>query len=166
MTVLSSASHDAPAVELLARESGPADAGGPGKASCEDFESQLQGQIVQCRRRGHGLALLWVELELPAGPGLLEPARVQDMGRRLLRRLRSTDQVARIGPRSFGVILPGAMFSVGQRVALRLRDALAEPYQGGAIRPGLSARLGHAQFPDDGEQAGELLRQAQIQLRI
>lgn len=166
MTVLSSASDEFHAGVLVAREPGPGGAHQAGTVSSQEFESLLQGQMVQCRRRVQGLALLWIELDLPAGHGVLEPARIEDMGRRLLRRVRSTDQVVRIGQRSFGVILPGAVFTVGQRVAQRLRDALAEPYQGGAIRPGLSARLGHAQFPEDGAPAAELLRQAQARLRL
>jgi predicted signal transduction protein with EAL and GGDEF domain len=166
MTVLSSASDDFHARATMARDPGPGGARQPGTVPSPEFESQLHAQIVQCRRRAQGLALLWIELDLPAAHGLLEPARVDDMGRRLLRRVRSTDQVVRIGQRSFCVVLPGAIFSVGQRVTLRLRAALAEPYQGGAIRPGLAARLGHAQFPEDGDTAGILLHQARAELRL
>ena len=76
-------------------------------------------------------------------------ARAQSM-------LRSTDSMARIGGDEFAVIAPGARGENAQRMAESIRTAVSalEP---GSGRPGATASIGWAVFPEDGEDFETLL---------
>lgn len=154
----------APSLRLTAHDDGL-----DGMVSPASFEALLQGQMVNCRRRSQPLGLIWVALERPSSPHpaavpLFEQQGMDDLGRRIRRRVRATDLAARTGSHSFAVILPGATEAVGQQVIRRLRLALNEPYQIGAIRLALATRLGQAQYPDDSTAAAELVARARQNL--
>jgi diguanylate cyclase (GGDEF)-like protein len=85
------------------------------------------------------------------------------IGPRLQSGLRSTDTVARLGGDEFAILLQTGDEHAGlPQVAERILDALREPFeiQGLALR--LTASLGIASFPADGQDEAELLSRADI----
>ena len=128
-----------------------------GLANRRTFERMLQLELVRASRQAApiGLALFAVDglAELEAQTGA---AAADDVLRRvaatLADQLRLIDTVARIGPGTFAAICPGAQ---GTDAATRVRDAVAQlaPAPTGP----LSVTVGVVRFPDQGNEAEQLL---------
>jgi len=83
------------------------------------------------------------------------------MGVRFRRAVRVNDTVARFGGDGFVVLLDGAESPmVAERVADTLLHVARQPVQLGGSVHHLSASLGIAAYPNDGETVEELLRMA------
>lgn len=83
------------------------------------------------------------------------------VGRRLAENCRDGDLVARLGGDEFGVILqtlPNESAVLAWRE--RLESEIARPYQLGAIDVVISASIGTALFPRDGQSANDLIARA------
>ncbi|MGV3655798.1 MAG: bifunctional diguanylate cyclase/phosphodiesterase, partial [Noviherbaspirillum sp.] len=132
------------------------------------FNRQLEHALVQARRYGRGLALLFIDLDRfknindtlghDAGDRLL-----QEMARRLGHALRKGDLVARLGGDEF-VVLVEEINDAAQaaRVARQALAALAPEclLDGQAVH--VTASIGISLFPQDGCDAFTLMKHADI----
>lgn len=138
-----------------------------GLANREFFGELLAQGILQARHRNRQLALLYVDLDgfkevndtfgHDAGDVLL-----RETARRLLDVVRDSDTVARLGGDEFALILPGIRdLAVVQMIGEKLLQELARPYTLGDAHIGeVTASVGIALYPHDGEDAGSLLKSA------
>ncbi len=77
--------------------------------------------------------------------------------------LAATSSVARLGGDEFAVLLRGVGTSpTAVDVAARVLDALHHPYEVGGIELAVEASIGLAWAPDHGDEAGALLRHAEV----
>ncbi|WP_245643455.1 putative bifunctional diguanylate cyclase/phosphodiesterase [Roseateles chitosanitabidus] len=89
---------------------------------------------------------------------------LQHIAARLLRVLRDSDTLARIGGDEFVVLLPGCIAEDAMHVAAKLRAALEAPIplDGSHARVQLTASIGVCAFPKDGTDLDQLLKNADI----
>ncbi|SFX00961.1 diguanylate cyclase domain-containing protein [Marinospirillum alkaliphilum] len=127
---------------------------------------RLDVQLAQAQRYSHSLAVIFIDLNgfkpvndtwgHEVGDQLLKA-----VAQRLQHQLRSTDLLARIGGDEFVVLLPEISNpDEPARVMDKLAAAVAEPFMLNTITLNISASLGLATYPDDGESASELLQHA------
>jgi diguanylate cyclase (GGDEF)-like protein len=127
----------------------------------------LEKAVERTRRRGAKLAGLFIDLD---GFKEVNDLHGHDAGDRLLieaaRRLRavqrSSDPVARLGGDEFFVVLEDIQDAApAERVAEKLLEVLAEPYDLGGDKPvRISASLGVSVFPDDAGDGATLMKHA------
>ena len=127
-----------------------------GVANHGHFQETLYREISRHERRREKLSLLLVDLDdfkkvndrfgHPVGDAVLKGVVA-----RLLAAVREMDTVARYGGEEFGVILPETDAANAQRVAERLRAAVAaSPVDAGLAGPlEVTASIGLAVYPDD-----------------
>ena len=125
-----------------------------------------RAMLEAAARRGVPAALLYLDLnrfkQINDTQGHAAGDRVLDeVARRLRRATRSRDLLARLGGDEFVVLLEGDG-ETALRVASRVQRALAEPLTVGQETYRLSASVGVALFPSDGEHVAELVRKADI----
>ncbi len=84
------------------------------------------------------------------------------VGERLGGTTRPGDIVARLGGDEFGVLLKGADTEVATVAAVRLRGALGRPFALAGISLHVGASVGIAAFPEHAEDAGTLMRHADV----
>jgi len=132
------------------------------------FGDRLHNAIVRSQRDGGLVALMFVDLDdfktindhygHSIGDELL-----QQVARRLVASVRATDSVARIGGDEFTVILEGSqrVEDAGQ-VATKILRTLEEPYRVQDRELRVTASIGIALYPIDGDDAEVLLRDADI----
>ncbi|MHA7274860.1 putative bifunctional diguanylate cyclase/phosphodiesterase [Arthrobacter sp. TMT4-20] len=93
-----------------------------------------------------------------------------DVGDRLLKQvadrlraqLRAEDFLARMGGDEFVIHLNGCGDSESEAVAMKLRAALAEPYDLGSVTVQVNASIGMAHYPAQGNDLTTLLRKADM----
>ncbi len=130
------------------------------------LRDRLEQAIAQAHRRRHSAAVLFVDLDRfklvndtlghAAGDGLLAEA-----ARRLKANVRAADTVGRISGDEFAVILADlAKPEDAEVVARKLIAALAAPFDLRGQEAFVSASIGIALTPDDGEDAETLLKHA------
>ena len=131
--------------------------------------AQLDDRVryaVSLAKRGHGyLALMFLDLDRfkdindtlghSVGDALL--IKLADRLRRLLR---EEDTVTRLGGDEFILLLPGIDARGAAYVAQKLLDAIAEPYSIEHYNLTLTASIGIALYPGDGEDLETLSRSA------
>lgn len=126
----------------------------------------LDAAIERARTSNSGVAVLWVDLDRfkqindnyghRAGDMVL-----QQVARRLRSSVRTSDTLARMGGDEFMVILEGAGNRTGAtRVANEILGALSEPISMENLRLTVTASIGLAFYPEDGQTAEELERNA------
>jgi diguanylate cyclase (GGDEF)-like protein/PAS domain S-box-containing protein len=130
------------------------------------FHDRLTQTMAHARRSGHSMAVLFIDLDRfklvndtfghAGGDRLLKEA-----ASRLLGCLRSGDTVARFGGDEFGAILAelGASGDAGL-VAQKIIEALEQPFSLDGNDTYVTASVGIAVFPADGDEAGTLIRNA------
>jgi diguanylate cyclase (GGDEF)-like protein len=134
------------------------------------FENRIEEEISRARRESKPLALLLVDLDNfkkindtyghDGGDILHEQASA-----RLRACLRSEDVVARVGSDEFGILLPTVSEDEDAlNVAEKLIEALSEPYTLGSQQQHLSATVGVAVFPRDGQTSRAMLQSADFAL--
>jgi len=130
------------------------------------FETRLQEAIESARRYGWPLAVLFMDLDRfkqvndtlghHAGDQVLV-----EVARRLSGGLRRQDSLARLGGDEFALVLPQISGSQDAlKVGRKLQEALAPAVSVGAAEVFLSASIGVSLFPQDGEDASTLQRNA------
>jgi diguanylate cyclase (GGDEF)-like protein/PAS domain S-box-containing protein len=86
---------------------------------------------------------------------------------RLTRCAGDVKEVARLGADNFTLVLPGVQQDgdVARIIEQRLRICFGEPFMAGGTELRISAQIGIALFPNDGADAGILLRNAEAALK-
>jgi diguanylate cyclase (GGDEF)-like protein len=132
----------------------------PNRAS---FESSLTAALAEGGEPR--LAVLHVELD---GFRDVNETLGHSCGDELLRELggrlerEAPDRVARLGGDEFGVLAPGADATEALELAARLAEAIGRPCEVGGVRLELQASIGIALAPENGTEAGTLLRRAGV----
>jgi diguanylate cyclase (GGDEF)-like protein len=127
------------------------------------LEDRLTEELARCRRNGHELSLVMIDCD---GLKAINDTGGHELGDAVLQRVadclrehkRIADVAARLGGDEFVVLLPetGAGDALGFAERFR-RQLVAKPLQGGRT---ITAALGIASFPADGETPDSLLRSA------
>lgn len=135
----------------------------PNRAALDD---RIAATLERANRRAASAALLFLDLDgfksvndtlgHSAGDEVLHV-----VGQRLLGCVRSGDVVGRLGGDEFAVVLEGEDAEPQARViAQRVLEALSKPIGTGAGVVHMTASVGVAVYPEDGESAEELLNSA------
>ncbi len=138
------------------------------------FRQTLAAALPLAAREGAMLALLFVDLDGfkqvndTLGHGLGDLV-LQSVAERLTRCVRDDDTVARLAGDEFTVILPriGGIESAS-RVAAKILEELAHPLRlhGPGVTVTITASVGIACYPGDGEDLGTLLKHADAAMYI
>ncbi|MEO6278588.1 diguanylate cyclase domain-containing protein [Roseateles sp.] len=131
---------------------------------------RVSRQFAQCRRDGEQIALLWVEVEVLEAPGsaLSDDACdgiIQAVSQRLRNRVRGADEVLRIGPHCFAVLLMAAGAGEADIAERRLLQTVRGNYGVDDRLMQVGVRMGTAVFPEDGRNGAELAEAARANLR-
>lgn len=130
------------------------------------FHDRLKLEIRKAHRAGLRMAVLFLDLDRfkevndtlghDAGDKLLV-----DVAQRIGDCVRESDTVARLGGDEFIVILSELDDTISvERVAQSIIRCLAEPFRLGEETACISASVGITMYPEDAEDADELLRHA------
>ncbi len=132
------------------------------------FHSRLGEAMARCRR-GERCAVLYLDLDHfkavndtlghPIGDALL-----RDVTLRLQRQVRTTDTVARLGGDEFAIVQSIEQPTDCTALAKRLLDAVSAPYEVGGHRIIIGLSIGIALGPDDGNDADEIMKNADLAL--
>ncbi|RZT05905.1 PAS domain S-box-containing protein/diguanylate cyclase (GGDEF) domain-containing protein [Duganella sp. CF402] len=137
-----------------------------GLANRLSLNLRLEQLLAQTRRSGGKAAVLFIDLDHFKKINDTHGHATGDLllvavSQRLQELLREVDTIARLGGDEFIVVTDGAITpDEASNIAVRIVDALTTPYhlQGKTVHSGAS--VGVAMFPDDGEDAGTLMRHA------
>ncbi len=132
------------------------------------FFERLNRALAVARRHNRAVALLFVDLDRfkdvndvfghVSGDEVLKV-----MARRLAKGIRDTDTVARLGGDEFIVLAEDVANQVDvNEFGLRLLEALSEPFMLHGQECRLGASIGVAMFPNDGEDAAIMLKNADV----
>jgi len=141
-----------------------------GLANRSAFDARFRESIAACVGSGQMLILHLIDLDHfkivndtlghQAGDLLLKQVAVQ-----IQKFTRKTDFVARLGGDEFGVLQIGSSDTApGSALAEKIRESLSRPFDLGGSEAHISASIGIALCPVDGEVASELLRKADAAL--
>jgi diguanylate cyclase (GGDEF)-like protein len=132
------------------------------------FHSRLGEAMARCRR-GERCAVLYLDLDHfkavndtlghPTGDALL-----REVTGRLQRQVRTTDTVARLGGDEFAIVQAIEEPTDSTALARRLLDAVSAPYDIGGNRIIIGLSIGIALGPDDGNDADEIMKNADMAL--
>jgi diguanylate cyclase (GGDEF)-like protein/PAS domain S-box-containing protein len=130
------------------------------------MNDRLQQAIVQARRSGSQVALMFIDLDRfkmvnDSFGHMTGDSLLKQVAARLVRCLRDTDTVARLGGDEFTIMLPdvaGAQM-VGE-VAQRVLGEFAQPFSDGDQELFVSASIGISLFPRDATAPDELVKHA------
>jgi diguanylate cyclase (GGDEF)-like protein/PAS domain S-box-containing protein len=135
------------------------------------LHDRLKQTILARQRASKSLALLIMDLDHfkevndtlghQAGDLLL-----QQVGPRLRGTIRASDTIARLGGDEFAVLLPGADAGGASLVALEILQALDKPFIVEDHSLTIGASIGIALCPEHGEDAGTLLRHADVAMYV
>lgn len=136
----------------------------------ELFRDRVGLSIIQARRSGMQLAIMFVDLDRfklindtyghQQGDALLK-----EVAGRLRGGLREVDTLARIGGDEFTVLLPGLRSRDNVvRIAQKLNEIMARPFSIDGHVMFVSASIGVSIYPDDGADIETLMRHADIAL--
>ena len=132
------------------------------------FFERLNHALAAARRHDRAVALLFVDLDRfkdvnDAFGHVSGDEVLKVMGRRLTTAIRGTDTVARLGGDEFIVLAEDVANQVDvNEFGLRLLEALSEPFMLHGQECRVGASIGVAMFPNDGEDAAILLKNADV----
>ena len=134
---------------------------------------QLEQALARTHREQKALALLSVDLSgfkyINNGYGhAIGDQLLKAVGRRLARRVRQEDILCRLSADEFLVILPGLdrhhLVSQVAQISEWLLDAVNQPFNVESLDISTSASIGITLYPQDGDDAEQLMRQAHTAL--
>ena len=144
------------------------------------LQEALDGELARCRRHGHPLSLLFLDVDYfkvyndrhghPAGDRLLRKLADVLVGGResgLPVQARRSDVVARYGGEEFVMVLPETTIEGAVVKAERIRRTVAEfPFEHRETQPGhcISVSIGVASFPAHGDEKQKLIDAADREL--
>ena len=127
------------------------------------FKDRLGLAVFQAKRNGTGLALMFIDLDRfklvndTLGHGVGDEL-LQITANRLKTCLRRGDTLARLGGDEFTIVLPDMIDRQDAAlIADKLLTALRLPFELAGQMVHISASIGIAMYPDDGETADELI---------
>ena len=134
----------------------------------ELLDDRLQQAVAQAQREDRSLAVLFIDLDgfkeindtlgHRSGDELLKETAL-----RLSAAVRDADTVARLGGDEYAIVLPRVDGPLeAETVAVKAIQALRRPFLVEGREVHVSASIGLAIFPEDGTNAGELLRKADM----
>ena len=132
------------------------------------FRDRLSLSVVQAKRGGHMLAVMFIDLDRfktindtlghAAGDYLL-----QSVAARLTKCLREGDTVARLGGDEFTLLLPQiADRRAAENTARKILAVLNEPFRIGQENYSTGASIGIAVYPDDGDTLEALIQNSDV----
>ena len=132
------------------------------------FRDRLNLSIIQAKRAGHMLAVMFIDLDRfksindtlghAAGDYLL-----QSVAARLTKCLRESDTVARLGGDEFTLLLPQiADRHAAENAARKVLAALNQPFRIDQQNYSTSASIGIAVYPDDGDTLEALMQNSDV----
>ena len=129
------------------------------------FNRSLETEHQRATRFGRAYSLIFLDLdglrEVNARRGHLAGGQVlKQVGEFLNGRIRRIDIPARIGGDEFVVICPETQKDAARMVAERLRYGIQRLQDGNGKSLGITASIGVASFPDDGDQPDDVLQRA------
>ncbi len=136
------------------------------------FRDRLSQALEAAQRQGTQLVVLLMDLDrfkeindtLGHHHG---DALLKQVGPRIAAVLRSSDTVARLGGDEFAVLLPGVAGSEsGREMALRILEALEEPFMVQGLRLEVGASIGVARAPEHGEDVDTLIQRADVAMYV
>lgn len=134
------------------------------------FIARLHRALTQARQHASGVALYFVDLDRFKG---VNDSAGHDAGDRLLQlvakrlqaAVRSQDTVARLSGDEFVVVMEGiSAREDAERVVAKLQQCFGQPFAVEEHRFHLTASIGFATFPEDGEHPAQLLRHADARM--
>lgn len=134
----------------------------------QSFEINLDSLLDACRRRGNGLTTLYLDIDHFVE---INDALGYDQGDRLLieltRRLkecqRVTELVSRVSSDEFVLAFPGVYLSSDvRRIVRHVQNVFRKPFFLDGRERQVTACLGVALFPENGESSRELIRNADV----
>lgn len=136
------------------------------------MHDRLERMIVHAKRRQLGVTVLFLDLNRFKPVNDEHGHEIGDLllsavARRLESLFRAEDTVARLGGDEFVVLIPADEDGAGaRRAAEAIVASLSEPFLVADLSLSISASVGIARFPDDGESAQALLDQADRQMYL
>ena len=135
------------------------------------FTERLRRQLAEARRQNRRLAIVYIDLDRfkfindtwghSVGDHFL-----QSLALRLTRRVREVDTVARVGGDEFVILMPDIRQTENlSSIAQKLLAAVARPVEVEGRTLEVTASIGIACYPDDGEESEVLLRNADTAMR-
>ena len=129
------------------------------------FEEALQRASARAARDGHHFGVAYIDLNdfkqvndrhgHHVGDLLL-----QDVAHRISSVVRAGDCAARFGGDEFVILVDDRQESSAYRLAERLREVFATPFEAGTLALAVTASIGVAFYPEHGRQAVNLLQAA------
>jgi diguanylate cyclase (GGDEF)-like protein len=142
-----------------------------GAANRRQFIEMVDAEIERAKRGGAPFSLLALDLDHFKA---INDSYGHQVGDEILRgfvqksldAIRPYDGIARVGGEEFMVLLPQVVLAVGQSVAERIREAIANAAFGGPSGKNISltVSIGVSQFGHDGDTIDEILRAADERL--
>lgn len=134
----------------------------------QTFEVDLDSLLASCRRQGNGLAMIYLDLdhfvEINDALGYEQGDRLLvELARRLREAQRVTDLVSRVSSDEFVLAFPGVHLAPDvRRVVRHVQNVFREPFVLEGRERQVTASLGVALFPENGESSRELIRNADV----
>ncbi|SEK46972.1 putative bifunctional diguanylate cyclase/phosphodiesterase [Halomonas daqiaonensis] len=134
----------------------------------QTFEEQLNESIADCRRYDSGLVLIYLDIdhfvEINDALGYEQGDRLLvELTRRLHRVTRASDMMSRLSSDEFVIAFPGFQREdVLSQLVQKVQQALRSPFQVDGSRRQVTACLGVSLYPDNGDSARELIRNADV----
>lgn len=129
------------------------------------FHERLEEELDRCRRHGHALSLVVVDLDKLKsindawGHGMGDRV-LAELGEAFARFVRGSDTAYRVGGDEFALLLPDTPPSGASALGERLRRSLQRSGAGAAAGVRLTASIGISSHPDHGTSPDELFERA------
>ncbi|MDI5921802.1 EAL domain-containing protein [Halomonas sp. LR5S13] len=134
----------------------------------QTFEAQLDEAIADCRRQDTGLVLVYLDIdhfvEINDALGYEQGDRLLvELTRRLHRATRASDMMSRLSSDEFVIAFPGFQREdVLPQLVHKVQQVLRAPFLMDGSRRQVTACLGVSLYPDNGDTARELIRNADV----